>query len=249
MEDVGLKAFTDTDVVDRATRAFFQIIEDEKSAEGQKGDHFGKPGANDRVWNALEKLAVLDPDTFVSYYRNDIIALTTTQLAGLTVTQLSALDTTDLQALTTTQIASLSTTQVKGLTATQIGDLGDTQAAVLTATQVGALTTTQLKAIETTDLAELSVTQLANPNRLMIELRPSTGRTIPTSPLPEGAPSTVSEVSAPPRPVRTRTSPEPTGAHQSPGRCLPPDPPEQDRASRRKARSSTRWARPRVFHC
>lgn len=68
-------AIADTDVVDRASRVFFAIIEQEKEVAGQRGDHFGKPGANDRVWNALEKMAVADPDTFVEYYSNDIIAL------------------------------------------------------------------------------------------------------------------------------------------------------------------------------
>ena len=31
-------------------------------------DHFAKAGANDRVWNALEKLAVRDSEAFVDYY-------------------------------------------------------------------------------------------------------------------------------------------------------------------------------------
>ena len=51
------------------------IIADERAAGGQVGDHFAKAGANDRVWNALEKLAVRDPETFVDYYANDIVAL------------------------------------------------------------------------------------------------------------------------------------------------------------------------------
>ena len=68
-------AFTDTDVVDRATAAFDAMIADEKAAGGAKGDHFAKAGANDRVWNALEKLALRDPETFVDYYANDVIAL------------------------------------------------------------------------------------------------------------------------------------------------------------------------------
>jgi ectoine hydroxylase-related dioxygenase (phytanoyl-CoA dioxygenase family) len=51
------------------------MITDEKAAGGAKGDHFAKAGANDRVWNALEKLAVRDPETFVDYYANDMIAL------------------------------------------------------------------------------------------------------------------------------------------------------------------------------
>ena len=52
-----------------------RIIADERAAGGQVGDHFAKAGANDRVWNALEKLAVRDPETFVDYYANDIVAL------------------------------------------------------------------------------------------------------------------------------------------------------------------------------
>ncbi len=39
------------------------------------GDHFAKPGANDRVWGALDKLAVADPETFAAYYANDVLAL------------------------------------------------------------------------------------------------------------------------------------------------------------------------------
>jgi ectoine hydroxylase-related dioxygenase (phytanoyl-CoA dioxygenase family) len=68
-------AFPDTAVVDRATAAFAAMIADEKAAGGAKGDHFAKAGANDRVWNALEKLALRDPSTFVDYYGNDVIAL------------------------------------------------------------------------------------------------------------------------------------------------------------------------------
>ncbi len=68
-------AFPDTAVVDRATAVFERIIADERAAGGQVGDHFAKAGANDRVWNALEKLAVRRPETFVDYYANDIVAL------------------------------------------------------------------------------------------------------------------------------------------------------------------------------
>jgi len=68
-------AFSDIEVVDRATTAFDAMIADERAAGGAKGDHFAKAGANDRVWNALEKLALRDPSTFVDYYANDVIAL------------------------------------------------------------------------------------------------------------------------------------------------------------------------------
>jgi ectoine hydroxylase-related dioxygenase (phytanoyl-CoA dioxygenase family) len=68
-------AFPDTAVVDRATAAFEAIIEAQRASGTAAGDHFAKPGANDRVWNALEKLAVREPAAFVDYYGNDIVAL------------------------------------------------------------------------------------------------------------------------------------------------------------------------------
>jgi ectoine hydroxylase-related dioxygenase (phytanoyl-CoA dioxygenase family) len=67
-------AFPDAAVVDRATGVFDQIIAAEK-ANGGHNDHFAAAGANSRVWNALEKLAVRDPEVFVDYYGNDLLAL------------------------------------------------------------------------------------------------------------------------------------------------------------------------------
>jgi ectoine hydroxylase-related dioxygenase (phytanoyl-CoA dioxygenase family) len=67
-------AFPDVAAIDRATAAFEDIITAEKAAGG-RNDHFAKAGANDRIWNALEKLAVRDPETFVDYYGNDLLAL------------------------------------------------------------------------------------------------------------------------------------------------------------------------------
>jgi ectoine hydroxylase-related dioxygenase (phytanoyl-CoA dioxygenase family) len=68
-------AFDDLDVVDRVTAVFDEIIEAERTAGTAAGDHFAKPGANSRVWNALEKLALRDPEAFVDYYANDVLAL------------------------------------------------------------------------------------------------------------------------------------------------------------------------------
>lgn len=75
-------AFTDHAVVDRATAAFEAIIAAEKAAGGGHNDHFAKAGANDRIWNALEKLAVADPETFVDYYGNDLLALVSSAWLG-----------------------------------------------------------------------------------------------------------------------------------------------------------------------
>ena len=74
-------AFPDSAVVDRATATFEEIIAAEK-VHGGRNDHFAKAGANDRVWNALEKLAVRDPEVFVDYYGNDILALVSTAWLG-----------------------------------------------------------------------------------------------------------------------------------------------------------------------
>ncbi|MGC5020745.1 phytanoyl-CoA dioxygenase family protein [Micromonospora sp. DT47] len=69
-------------VVDRVSAAFQRMIEEQRAAGTAVGDHFAKPGANDRVWNALEKLAVTDADAFVDYYANDVVALVATAWLG-----------------------------------------------------------------------------------------------------------------------------------------------------------------------
>jgi hypothetical protein len=51
------------DIVDRASEAFFDIIAAQRAAGTAAGDHFGKPGANDRIWNAAQKLALHSPST------------------------------------------------------------------------------------------------------------------------------------------------------------------------------------------
>lgn len=70
------------DVVDRVSEVFERIIAQEKAQGGPAGDHFAAPGANDRVWNALEKLAVADPEAFVDYYANDVVALAASSWLG-----------------------------------------------------------------------------------------------------------------------------------------------------------------------
>ena len=74
-------AFAD-DVVDRATDVFFAMISEQKAAGVVGGDHFAKPGANDRVWGALDKFAVRDPAAFAAYYATDVLALVSTAWLG-----------------------------------------------------------------------------------------------------------------------------------------------------------------------
>src|SRR3954451_1984248 len=68
-------AFSDLTVLDRATEAFTAIIAAQAAAGATAGDHFATPGANDRVWGALDKLALRDPELFADYYGNDVLAL------------------------------------------------------------------------------------------------------------------------------------------------------------------------------
>jgi ectoine hydroxylase-related dioxygenase (phytanoyl-CoA dioxygenase family) len=75
-------AFDDLPIVDRVSDAFDTIIGAQHARGGARGDHFAKAGANDRIWNALEKLAAQDPAAFVDYYANDMLALVSTAWLG-----------------------------------------------------------------------------------------------------------------------------------------------------------------------
>ena len=69
------RAFGDTAPLDRATELFTRMIDEEKQTGAGAGDHFAKPGANDRVWNALQKHCIADPTGFAQYYGNICLAL------------------------------------------------------------------------------------------------------------------------------------------------------------------------------
>jgi ectoine hydroxylase-related dioxygenase (phytanoyl-CoA dioxygenase family) len=67
-------AFADTTVLDAASEIFDAIIADEKAAGTGGGDHYAKPGANERIWNSHEKLCRRAPEVFAEYYRNATIS-------------------------------------------------------------------------------------------------------------------------------------------------------------------------------
>ncbi len=69
------KAFADLRPIEVANARFWAMIDEQNRSNSARGDHFAKPGANDRVWNALEKLCLADPAGFAAYYGNEIIAL------------------------------------------------------------------------------------------------------------------------------------------------------------------------------
>ena len=68
-------AFADPSIVDRATEVFEALIASERAAGGGAGDHFAKPGANDRVWNAVQKHCLADPEGFAQYFGAETLAL------------------------------------------------------------------------------------------------------------------------------------------------------------------------------
>lgn len=69
------QGLADHTVIDRASVVFDQIIADEKQAAKGGGDHFAKPGANDRIWNSLEKHCLADPANFAAYFSSHGIAM------------------------------------------------------------------------------------------------------------------------------------------------------------------------------
>lgn len=67
------RAFTDPGAIDAASEAFRAIIAHERAAGIAAGDHFAKAGANDRIWNSLQKLCLHDPAVYARYMANPVI--------------------------------------------------------------------------------------------------------------------------------------------------------------------------------
>lgn len=68
-------AFGEGHALSETSTLFTDIIRKQKESGTASGDHFAKPGANDRIWSALQKLALARPDLFARYYSNDVLAL------------------------------------------------------------------------------------------------------------------------------------------------------------------------------
>lgn len=67
-------AYADLSVIDRASQVFAAIIAEERDDGTGKGDHFAASGANDRVWNSLQKQCLRDPEGFALYFSNTPVA-------------------------------------------------------------------------------------------------------------------------------------------------------------------------------
>ncbi|RMT95550.1 hypothetical protein ALP39_02200 [Pseudomonas marginalis pv. marginalis] len=68
------QAYDDLEVVDRHSQVFEAIFATE-AAQGVAADHFAKAGSNGRIWNSLQKAALVSPESFVEYYANPLLGL------------------------------------------------------------------------------------------------------------------------------------------------------------------------------
>lgn len=66
-------AYADTAPIDHATAVFNRLIAREKAAGSGAADHFAAAGANDRLWNSLQKFCLEDPEGFALYFGNPVI--------------------------------------------------------------------------------------------------------------------------------------------------------------------------------
>ncbi|MEM5406325.1 phytanoyl-CoA dioxygenase family protein [Paraburkholderia unamae] len=64
------RAYANMQPVDDATAVFEAIIRAEREQGTSGADHFAKAGANDRIWNAQQKLCLEAPAVFVDYFAN-----------------------------------------------------------------------------------------------------------------------------------------------------------------------------------
>ena len=66
------------DAIDQSNNIFEKIVE----SEGNTGnDHFAS-GTNTRIWNAFQKVALEDPNAFISYYSNNLLKLVAESWCG-----------------------------------------------------------------------------------------------------------------------------------------------------------------------
>ena len=68
-------SYPDTAPLDQAAGIFNQIIAAEKESSAGGGDHFAEAGANDRIWNSLQKLCIADPAVYAANFCNPFMAL------------------------------------------------------------------------------------------------------------------------------------------------------------------------------
>jgi ectoine hydroxylase-related dioxygenase (phytanoyl-CoA dioxygenase family) len=72
---VAVRGAFDCAVVDRMSEVFEELLAAERHRELPRGDHYAPPGANERLWDALGKVALRSPEAFADYYANPLLPL------------------------------------------------------------------------------------------------------------------------------------------------------------------------------
>ena len=75
-------AYSDTGMIDQASEVFLEITRRQRCNADSAGDHFAAGGANDRIWNSLEKHCLADPENFARYYACPTLSLASTAWLG-----------------------------------------------------------------------------------------------------------------------------------------------------------------------
>ena len=75
--------YKDTDLLDKVSGAYSDIIAQEKQHAGKCGDHFAGSCANDRIWSSFSKHCLQDPASSIEYYSNPWLPLISSAWLGL----------------------------------------------------------------------------------------------------------------------------------------------------------------------
>lgn len=75
------EAYSNLAYLDAMSQVFDQLLIEERESN-LGGDHFAKAGSNSRIWNAFEKSALKQADTFMHYYKNPILQLVSESWLG-----------------------------------------------------------------------------------------------------------------------------------------------------------------------
>jgi len=70
-----IRGAVDIDAVDDMTALFYRILDDERRGGHIEADHFATHGSNSRIWNVIQKSALIDPALFVRYHASPLLAL------------------------------------------------------------------------------------------------------------------------------------------------------------------------------
>src|SRR5450830_336968 len=68
------RAVDDLELLEQVNAVFQELIAEQHASGQAGGDHFARAGANDRIWNAQQKLCLRAPNAFARYYGNPILA-------------------------------------------------------------------------------------------------------------------------------------------------------------------------------